>query len=167
MLLSHHTNPARYASIPTMDAGKTALHISCESVHSKVARVLLNCTKDNIDVPIGLTGSTALHVAAAQKSSALIDLLSNGASIDKRDARGRTALHIAAVEDSSQGVAALLRSGANVSAKDRYGLTPADLAHARGNKSTAEMLLEVAAPSDESIIVSRTDPRDSNDAKGR
>lgn len=55
-------------------------------------------------------------------------LLDAGAAIDRRDDRGRTALMIAAERGHRQMVAFLLERGANPAARDKAGLSAADLA---------------------------------------
>lgn len=139
-LLKHHTHPDRYAAIPTDDTGKTPLHIACEKHHSKAIHVLLQYAKGSIDSQNPHTGSTALHVAAVYRSDALFALLEFGATVNKPDGQGRTALHAAALADWLEGVKALLQAEADPHAKDRRGLTAAFSAREGGSERTAKML---------------------------
>lgn len=143
-LLKHHTKAVRYASIPTNDTGKPALHIACERDHSKVISVFIKYAKGSINARNPLTGSRAIHVAAAYKSDALKALLDAGAQVDLVDGQGRTALHVAAMADWPQGVEMLVQAKASLGAKDRQGHTPAALARERGCKNTAGILDKLA-----------------------
>ena len=70
---------------------------------------------------------TPLHLATMDNSdSGVVDaLLSSGADVEAKDARGRTPLHLAAKAASDSGVVdALLSSGVDVEAKDSWGRTP-------------------------------------------
>lgn len=50
-------------------------------------------------------------------------------SVDEKDELGRTALHIAVLEDDTNDVKVLLSRGALLTEKDNNGLTPVDYAH--------------------------------------
>src|SRR5437763_490933 len=60
-------------------------------------------------------------------------------------ADGTTALHWAVRSDDLPAVQRLLRSGANPSAANRYGVTPLSLAAANGNAAMIEALLKAGA----------------------
>jgi uncharacterized protein len=58
---------------------------------------------------------------------------------------GTTALHRAVNRDDEKAVMALLRSGADAKAKNRYGVTPLSLACTNGNGAIVEALLKAGA----------------------
>ena len=61
------------------------------------------------------------------------------------DADGTTPLHKAVLANDLPGVQKLLRSGANPSASNRYGVTPLSLAAVNGNPVLVEILLKAGA----------------------
>ena len=58
---------------------------------------------------------------------------------------GRSPLHLAAILERSQTVECLLRSGADVKARDIYDKSPLHLAALRGHTQTVECLLRSGA----------------------
>lgn len=58
------------------------------------------------------------------------------------DELGRTLLHKAALDGSSDVVQMLIAANANVNARDQYGCTPLHLAVWRGHKDIAKLLVE-------------------------
>src|SRR5262245_28561758 len=61
--------------------------------------------------------------------------------INSPETDGTTALHWAVREDNLEIIRLLLRSGANVKAANRYGVTPLSLAAESGNAAVIELLL--------------------------
>jgi len=94
-----------------------------------------------------LQGATPLHFAAYMNNKDVIEvLLLHGAQVDITDSSGRTALHIAALEDGMVGAAEqLLAHKANVNAKDATGLTPLHVAAMRGHPAMVMVLLKHGA----------------------
>lgn len=74
-------------------------------------------------------------------------LLDEGARLDARDARGFTALHLAALHGLLQVAQVLLQAGADVQARDALGRTPRELALVRGYVDLAAELVPAAPPS--------------------
>src|SRR5688500_12578778 len=62
-------------------------------------------------------------------------------AIRAADADGTTALHHAVQVNDRARVEALVRGGANVSAANRYGVTPLSLAATNGDPAVVELLL--------------------------
>lgn len=75
------------------------------------------------------------------------------------DADGTTALHWAARQNDAAAVDALIKSGANVNAANRYGVTPIALAATNGNASIIAKLLDAgvdvntANPGGETVLM--------------
>src|SRR5438094_712976 len=64
----------------------------------------------------------------------------NAASVD-----GTTALHWAANRDDLEAAGLLIRSGARVQARNRYGVTPLTLACTNGSAAMIDLLLKAGA----------------------
>uniref|UniRef100_A0A1I8IYK5 Protein kinase domain-containing protein n=1 Tax=Macrostomum lignano TaxID=282301 RepID=A0A1I8IYK5_9PLAT len=76
-------------------------------------------------------------------------LLKAGARLDDSDSEsGASALHIAARENASAAVAALIDAQANVDARDRVRRTPLMLCAALGHRTVGEQLLRAGADTD-------------------
>ncbi len=71
--------------------------------------------------------------------------LAIAATPDRTAADGTTALHEAVHEDRLDAVKALIKSGANVNAANRYGSTPLELAAMTGNANITAELLKAGA----------------------
>ena len=120
---AHNNNPAVARAL--LDAGANV-----------DARVLSADRGDNESFPQGryighsnriVNGMTALHLATMANSIyGVVDaLLSSGADVAAKDARGRSPLHLAAMATSEAAVVdALMLAGADVEAKDLWGQTP-------------------------------------------
>jgi hypothetical protein len=75
-----------------------------------------------LSLPQGTTGTTALHLAAKDKSSkTLSTLLKANANVHLLDRYARTPLHLAALHHSESAASALLKAGAKVDMKDSHG----------------------------------------------
>ena len=122
------------------------------------ARVLSADKGDSETFPLGryighsnriVNGMAALHLATMANSEAgMVDaLLSSGADVAAKDARGRTPLHLAAMAASEAGVVdALVAAGAYVEAKDLWGRTPLHYAlEANDNPDVAAALVRGGA----------------------
>ncbi len=67
-------------------------------------------------------------------------LLQEGASVDSRDAKRRTALHLAAQGGHSDVIQTLVVNGADIMAKDDYGLTAVQEARRFSQAATCSFL---------------------------
>ncbi len=92
-------------------------------------------------------GNTLLHFAARGTDVGLATfLLDKGARIDAPNATKKTPLHLAAIFDRADIVAALLKRGAGLEMKDDYGRTALVLcARERGRGATGKLLIEAGA----------------------
>lgn len=91
-------------------------------------------------------GWTPLHLAAARGDlSAATALLNEGASIDRRNGKGRTALYEAAKRGQTEMVALLLHHGADSNTRAKQGFTPLLAASERGHADTIALLLSKGA----------------------
>jgi ankyrin repeat protein len=85
-------------------------------------------------------GRTALHYAVRAGREAVELLLASGADVDIMDDAGLTPLHEAVVRGNFSAIETLSRGGANRSARDKTGRTPADLlAEDHDGFTTAEL----------------------------
>jgi ankyrin repeat protein len=92
-------------------------------------------------------GDTPLHYAAYGGGAALINfLIDKSAKVEAQNTRHQTALHVAAINDRTEAVAALLRRGASIETRDDYGRSPLVLcARERGGVETARILIASGA----------------------
>ncbi len=89
---------------------------------------------------------TVLHVAAGLKSSPMQALIAAGALIDAQDERGWTPLMVAASDNRSESVRALLEAGCKTDLKEiESGKTAYQLAQAAGHNEICQ-LLKPASP---------------------
>ena len=72
----------------------------------------------------------------------LAALLQRGADVKAAAPEGATALHFAVDADNVEIASLLIRSGANVTAANRYGVTPLSLACTNGNASDDRAAVE-------------------------
>ena len=124
-------------------SGKTPLHFAAAYDHIDVVRMLLehNVAVNSQDDQ----GSTPL-LFALQKGNInphlLRLLLDRGADARMCDCSGKTALHMAAVDDHYEAVRILLEHCAEVNSRDEKGFTPLLLASEKGNRNVVRLLLD-------------------------
>ena len=100
--------------------------------------------------------ATAISLSAAGGGTSLIDAVKAGnraavrtlltrSTVNSSEADGMTALHWAVRGDDLDTVRLLIKAGANVSAANRYGVTPPSLAAINGSGAVARALLKAGA----------------------
>lgn len=89
-----------------------------------------------------ISGDDLLAAVKAGDTAAVRALLDQGASADRADADGTSALSWAVHANDLETVAALIAAGADASAANRYGVAPVYLASENGNAEVLAMLLE-------------------------
>ena len=101
-------------------SGLTPLHVASHWGHADLVRFLLSKGAE-VNAPAN-DRHAPLHSAARSDRVAVVQvLLTHGAPIDQADTDGRTALHDAAFWGSANSLKLLIRSGANVSARGKWG----------------------------------------------
>lgn len=97
-----------------------------------------------------LRGCTPLGLAAFKGDIArIMTLLGKGMDINQLDRNGRTALHLAALNESVDVVRALLDAGADVDIPDqRFGFRPLHFSARKGNAGVSELLVRYGADLD-------------------
>jgi len=96
---------------------------------------------------VTLTAADArLHAfTKVENIEAMKKALSEGATVDARDANGKTAMHIAAMEGKVGAMDALLEAGADIESRDRGGRTPLMWAVESNNPAAVKHLLDAGA----------------------
>jgi ankyrin repeat protein len=123
--------------------GMTALHYACQNNHMGVAKLLVDNGAD-----ISLCNArieTCLHVSAACASDASIAsaiVHRNKSILEAKEQNGRTALHIAVINENERMCLGLLRECANVNAMDASGCSPLHYAVYGGHSSICKLLVE-------------------------
>jgi len=90
-------------------------------------------------------GRRLIAAAKARDTTALRDLLAQGADATTRAVDGTTPLHWAVHRDNLEAADLLLRAGADVRATNRYGVAPLALASLNGHAAMIETLLDAGA----------------------
>src|ERR1700687_2581412 len=94
----------------------------------------------------GWASDTRIADAAQKGDAALVrSLLSQNADPNSPQADGSTALHWIVRADDLETADLLMRNGANVSAANRRGITPLDLACVNGSAAMIRKLLDARA----------------------
>eukprot|EP00794_Sanderia_malayensis_P008928 gene8928-9880_t len=108
--------------------GQSVLHYAASKNHCNIAEILLRNNADP-NVHDKTTGATPLHRAASRGHLKMVKLLKENKSfINSEDFQGNTPSHLACEEDRVAVVDFLLKSGANLDARNKDNLRPADLA---------------------------------------
>ena len=156
------------ANVNAQVHGMTAFDIARKKNNPEIADLLRNAgtkgtgeqvlptAEAGINNPVDNTGTTRLHVAAANKSSETItQLVKKGADVNAKNNDGITALHFAVLARSEECVTALLEAGADVSVAGNNGLTALDCANRiadnlleKASEEMFEMIETGIAPSD-------------------
>jgi cytohesin len=101
--------------------GQTPLHEAAVRGHEEIAAVLLQ-HKADLNAGGILAGPP---LESATRYPRIMDrMIAKGADVNKQDAAGRTALHVATFNGRPEAVALLLKRKADVEIKDNDGLTP-------------------------------------------
>jgi len=135
-----HTHPAATTNEPIylMATFKTLTKLT-------IAGALLSAATIVIAMPVNLW----TQAIRSEDVSALRQLITSGANLEERDAKGRTPLTIAAAQGHTQISTVLLDAGANVNAVNTRGGTPLMYAVVSGNPETARVLLSRGANIDQ------------------
>lgn len=100
------------------DTGSTPVRSACFMTHVEVVKYLVEHGAD-INLP-NYNGGTCL-INSVQSCLLCEFLLRNGADVNARDIQNKTALHYAIQEHRLETTRLLLKNGANIYAKSRYG----------------------------------------------
>lgn len=122
-------------------SGRTALHHAAINGDARATEILLNAGA-SVDAADS-DGWTPLHFAARGHEMDVAKLLVNaGAKIDAEDSHGNTPLFRAVFESRGRGemITFLRQHGAEVSRKNRHGMSPKDLAESIANYDVKKWL---------------------------
>ena len=121
---------------------RTPCHLAARYGHVEVLKLILE--KDSFAIfDNDEDDNTPLHLAAKHRHSEAVHfLLSQGASVHKRNSKNWTALDCAAAAGSYDCAVLLLNHDSPVDPQDRRGVTPLHLAAIHGHEKIARLLLE-------------------------
>ncbi len=136
-LLAITTDPASVVD----NEGASLLHKAAWGDLSPVAAALIEQYGVSVECRDN-AGRTALHIAAYQGSCKVLKYLLTGksADINATDLEGRTPLFSAAYDGNSRALKILCEYGADLSVKDRNGLTALDFAASKKELETVKFL---------------------------
>jgi len=114
--------------------------------HLKIGGVVIASTLLAMNLPAASNGDVRLVDAVKNSDRAAIQaLLPQHIDPNVPDLNGSTALHWASRWNNLEAASALIKSGANVKAANRYGVTPLSLACINGSAPMIELLLKAGA----------------------
>jgi hypothetical protein len=123
--------------------GFTALGLAAFFGHREVVQDLLRAGADPNVKSRNALGVAPLHSALAnQHKEIAADLIRGGAEVNLASAEGLSPLHYTAHYGDIETTRLLLSAGADASARDAGGQTPADEARAKGHSDLAALLEE-------------------------
>jgi ethanolamine permease len=106
-----------------------------------------------------------LHAASVNDTQQIRDLLAAGIPATLADYDRRTALHLACAEGALEVAELLVKAGANINARDRFGYAPLDDAIRHGHVSTAAFMERLGAMNAFAASESSTDDARSHKKK--
>lgn len=126
-----------------LDTGTTPLLLAIDAEQIETAKALINAKAD-LTSKRKLTGENPLHVAAKTGQAELCRLLQPRMNPNLQLSNGNTALHLAADEDHSETVVALLETklGMNANIQNQSGNTALMSAIVNANTDTAMKLID-------------------------
>ena len=131
------------ADVTTPVMGWHPIHYATLTEESSVLQRILHIAPEEVNATTEGQKSTPLHIAASGNQRLCSDLLEWGAQVNAQNANGETALHMACGNLGSEyKVTGLLSAGADLSLKDRNGMTPRDIALERRNKAALDAIEE-------------------------
>lgn len=135
--------------------GRSPLQFAITADYLQSLQTILECEKkNNLDIGLQLTpiddaGQLPIHYAVKNKQNAseLIDALARNAceddfkaSLDQRDSKGNTPLHLAIAEGNENAVKSLLAHAPNLKIRDHHRRTPLQLAQSQKKQNIVTML---------------------------
>jgi ankyrin repeat protein len=137
---------AKGADVNAMNAdGLTALFAAILGPHKEMAELLI---AKGADVNAkGFFGMTPLNMANDEGEKEMADLLRKhgGKTAKELKAEGKNSIHEAAEDGNIEAVKQHLAAGADVNAKDGWGMTPLHYAAFFGHKEVTELLIDKGA----------------------
>lgn len=136
----------RYVNIPTVERKRTALHMAAQNNRRVKSSQLLSSRlldlKANYTL-VDVDNQGLLHICASHGNVALLSYgyKKLGLPLDAVDVKGRTPLHLAALEGKEQSAGPLIAWAKNVDTKDVDGMTPLHLAALSQNFRIVKHLL--------------------------
>lgn len=122
--------------------GRTALHLAALHERVDVVRMLLDAGAE-VDVTDQRFGYRPLHFSARKGNAGVSELLvRHGADLDAQSLRGKTALHLAVINQHPAVVTILLKYLARVDICDSNNKTPLQLAETSGHTEIVGLIRE-------------------------